>query len=330
MSGRRVASGPAEGRGAALEGTAAAADRDAAPPASPMDMSDHFESLLDSGPTPDQVIDGADVERSLVRMTKAQRKRRSVPVIGFVGTSGHGKSSSAVRDLLPSLARGIPVMSTTPLYDAHTGNLHPLYVPFYTFQQLDDARGVEVLFDEVTQVMDSNEGSMPKRVRRLLPQMRRRGNRVTWTGIDWDNANRRLRQMTQAVTMCRGYMPDLAAVNAAKKDPYADIPMWSPNRLFFLVTRDAQLMMRSEDSQRISGDVSQRKGSRRRPKALVREFWYGPGSDAWSSYRTLGDVNAVDNVCMVCGLREAAEGACKGHPDEDVLAAGHDHRVRFE
>lgn len=240
-------------------------------------------------------------------MTNGIRRRRNVPVMGYIGTSGHGKSGSMVRDSLYSLHLGRTLVSTVEILDAHTGNPHPLYEPFTSFRQMDGRRGVDFLMDEITGIMDSHDTSMPKRVRRTLPQQRRAGNFVRWSGIDWDNSNRRLRQMTQAVTLCRGYFP--------LRDTGA---MWAPNRAFRLKTYDAQKMMRSEDAQVLAktAPLVGSKGARiRKPQVLVREWWRGSTSLAFDSYNTMGDVLAVDGSCPECGGR-IPERACK---------CGHDH-----
>lgn len=246
-------------------------------------------------------------------ITKGIRKRRSVPVMGYIGTSGHGKSGSLVRDTLPSLAMGRPVLSTVEILDAHTGNPHRLYTPFHSFLQLEEFREGDVCMDEITGIMDSHDASMPKYVRRILPQMRRRNVLVRWSGIDWDNSNRRLRQMTQAVTMCRGYLPDRKLL---RQTSTADaLAMWAPNRVFSLKTYDAQKMMRSEDAQALNKQlqlVGKQRVKVRKPRVLAREMWRGKGSMTFDSYNTLGDVLGVDSGCPICGGR-IPEPVCKGH-----------------
>lgn len=278
-----------------------------------------WDELVTPNPSP-VVIDGAVAERFVKAPSKAMRKRRSVPIMGYIGVSGNGKSASMVRDTLPSLAMGRPVLSTLELLDAHTGNPHPLYVPFRRFSQLTEFRGGDVLMDEITGIMDSHDASMPKSIRRVLPQQRRRGNTVRWSGIDWDNSNRRLRQMTQAVTSSTGYCANRKLVRTDTGEVDA-IPMWAPNRLFHLITRDAQLMNKSEDSASLSGATQGAKTRKKKPKILVWELWWGPGSAAFDSYNTLGEVLAVDNGCEVCGLK-TVEKTCKGHDGEPSPSRG--------
>lgn len=231
--------------------------------------------------------------------------------MGYVGTSGHGKSASMVRDTLPSLAMGRRVLSTVEILDAWTGNPHPLYIPFTSFKQLETFRDGDILMDEITGIMDSHESAMPKGVRRRLPQMRRAGCLVRWSGIDWDNSNRRLRQMTQAVTICKGLFPDRKAASLES----GAISLWAPNRAFMLKTFDAQKMMRSEDAQRLNADATaqaKKRATTRRPRVLALEWWKGRDSLAFRSYNTMGDVLGVDSSCPTCHGR-IPDKICKGH-----------------
>lgn len=242
------------------------------------------------------------------RLTGGILRRRSVPIIGYTGTSGHGKTQAAVRDTLPSLAAGRPVLSTVALLDWRTGEPHPLWTPLRSVWQLLDWRNGDILMDEITGIFDSRDGGMPGEIRRLIPQMRRRNVQIRWTGIDWDNTDRRLRQMTQAVVACRGYVPDRAATRATgDRDAIA---MWAPNRAFSLVTYDAQTLSQSEDSRAIT----QEEGRKRKAKVLHREWYVGVGTLARRSYNTLDDVLGVDSMCPDCGGRIMVK-TCRGHGD---------------
>lgn len=245
------------------------------------------------------------------RLTKGIRKRRSVPIMGYTGTNGMGKTLCMVRDTLPSLALGRPILSTVKLLDPHTGNPHPLWVPFQSFEQLHEFTNGDVLMDEITGIMDSRDGNnaMPRDIRRLLPQMRRRNVMIRWTGIDWDNTERRLRQMTQAVAMCRGYVPNHAAV---RSDGQRDVlAMWAPNRVFSAVTYDAQRLSQSDDSAQLSQEESKKK----KAKVLNREWFVGTGSLAFRCYNTLDSVLGVDNgrICSVHGHRIREQTCAEDH-----------------
>lgn len=247
-------------------------------------------------------------------LTRGIRKRRAVPIHGYVGLNGHFKTWSMIRDTLPSLAMGRRVLSTVAILDPATGKPHHLYEPFRSWSQLLDFRDGDVLLDEVTGIMDSRDQGMPKHVRRLLPQMRRANVLVRWTGIDWDNSDRRLRQLTQAVTKCRGHMPNHKLVRQSET-PDA-LAMWAPNRLAFLTTYDAQTMTQSNDGMQLTQETEKK----RKAKVLLRELAWAPNSLTFSCYNTLDPVLAVDNSCQhvdhltgeVCGGKQQ-EKICRGH-----------------
>lgn len=251
------------------------------------------------------VLPGNKLDMSKL-LTSGIKKRRGTPLMGYTGLNGMGKTFAMVRDTLPDLAQGRRVLSTVALLDPHTGNPHPLYTPFRHWSQLEGWRNGPLLLDEVTGVMDSRESGMPKGVRKQLPQMRRVNAPVRWTGISWDNSDKRLRQITQAVTDCRGFLPKSRAIRA---DGFTDaVDMWLPNRLFLFTTYDASTMQRAEDGQQLT----QKDEKKNKAKVKKREFVWGPGSVAFDCYNTLDSVDSIDNSCSVCGGR-VPEKACKGH-----------------
>lgn len=147
---------------------------------------------------------------------------------------------------------------------------------------------------------------MPKHIRRLLPQMRRLNVMVRWTGIDWDNTDRRMRQLTQAVVKAKGHLPNQKLVRGGNETDA--VSMWAPNRLFLFTTYDAQTLTQSEDGQLLT----QEQTKKRRAKVLNRELVWGPKSLAFDCYNTLDAVSAVDASCPICGGR-IPERTCKGH-----------------
>lgn len=235
-------------------------------------------------------------------------KRRDAPVRGYCGLNGHGKSFMAVRDLLPGLAGGYRVLSTVNILDPESGNPHPNFELFRSWQQLHDVRNTEILLDEITGIMDSRDSGMPKHVRKLIPQMRRANCPVSWTGLDWDNADRRMRQLTWAMVRCLGYAPNRKVLRSdGSKD---SVSMWAPNRLFIATTFDAKRMRSSDDSNQITED----REKKRRARVLNREFVWGPGSIAFRAYNTLDSVAQVDNSCTFCGGK-ITEKICRSNGD---------------
>lgn len=244
-------------------------------------------------------------------LTRGIRKRRSSPIHGYIGLNGNFKTWAMVRDTLPSIAAGRKVLSTVAILDPESGNPHPLYVPFTSWTQLFDFEHGDILLDEITGIMDSRDSGMPKPVRRLLPQMRRRDVRVVWTGIDWDNSDRRLRQLSQAVTKCRGHLANWKAIREQQRIDPSVSSLWAPNRLAFLTTFDSSSLMQSEDTKALNfelGGNSQLKA--RRARVLARELCWAPGSLTFSCYNSLDAVTAVDNLCRH-GLEVPRPGPCK-------------------
>jgi len=259
-------------------------------------------------------------------LTRGIRKRRGTPLMGYTGLNGWGKSFCMIRDTLPSLAEGRRVLSTVPLLDPQTGNPHPLYVRFEHWSQLEAFENGDILLDEVTGIMDSRDSGMPKKVRKKLPQMRRAGCPIRWTGIDWDNSDRRLRQITQAVTMCRGYVPN-GDLDRADGQATA-ISMWRPNRLFLFTTYDATTLAQSEDGRQLTSEDDKKRRARvmTTGRFFKRELVWGPGSLAFDCYNTLGAVDSIDNSCERCGGRIAPDPLCKGHDDDGAPSSKRQRR----
>lgn len=238
--------------------------------------------------------------------TRGILKRRSAPIMGYIGLNGQGKTFTMVRDSLLSISLGRRVLSTVTILDPSSGEPHPLFERFTSWEQLHDFRGGDVLLDEITGIMDARDSGMPKHVRRLLPQMRRANVMVRWTGIDFDNTDRRLRQLSQAIVRCRGHFPDR---DLDRGDGVRDaVSMWAPNRLFVLTTFDAQTLAQSSDSQALTEDSKRQ----RKARVLNREFVWGPRDLAFQCYNTLDAVSAVDNSCRICGGKPV-ERTCRGH-----------------
>jgi hypothetical protein len=251
------------------------------------------------------VLPGLDLSNRKL-LNRAIKKRRGTPIMGYGGLNGMGKTYCMVRDSLYDLAAGRRVLSTVGLLDPHTGNPHPLYVPFRHWSQLDEWRDGPILLDEVTGVMDSRDSGMPKKVRKQIPQMRRANSPVRWTGINWDNSDRRLRQLTQAFTVARGFLPNtkLGRVDGQEEA----VAMWLPNRLFMFTTYDASTLSQSDDSAQFSQDEAKKK----KAKVKKRELVWGPNSLAFDCYNTLDSVDSIDNSCPICQGR-VPEKTCKGH-----------------
>lgn len=241
--------------------------------------------------------------------SKATLKRRAFAIRAYVGANGHGKSLAMVNDVLPSLMAGRKVLSnvrildfenprpcddpacTSPNHETHMA-AHPLYIPLLDYSQLLEARGVDVLLDEVTGIASSRESSaLPVQVVNLLVQLRRRDVTLSWTAPAWARADKVLREVSQVVVHCRGYSPKTRQTGDGTR-------VWRDRRLFWWRAYDAVAFE----------DFTIGKRQKLRPSP-VQLFWR-PGSLAMSAYDTLDDVSALgwameSGLCIACGGRRS-------------------------
>lgn len=264
---------------------------------------------------------------TLFRSTKGRKLRRSYPIHAYVGANGGGKSAAMVWDTIPALLAGRPVLSTVRILDfenprpcddpacpvdhdeyrAGTGNehmaAHPLFVPFTRWPQLTEFRRGEVLMDEVTGVASSRDSHrMPGPVLNHLMQLRRADVVLRWSAPSWRRADTGIREVSQAVTACRGFV---------KKPVPSDDPAleraWTHRRLFLWKTYDAFAFDEFDTAMTVAGPGQ----SRARLRAMKAELHWGPGSPAFSAYDTFDAVSAIGTVsesgrCMVCDGRRSA------------------------
>ena len=231
-------------------------------------------------------------------------QRRAVPIMAYVGANGSGKTAMMVRDTLPSLKAGRTVYSTVPLYLGD--ELHPCYRPF-TWNALLTATHADFLLDEVIGIASSRESSaMTAEVQARLNQLRKVDIVLRWSAPAWQRADKIIREVTQAVSECRGFLPDKSATKIKKgeeKDP-SQLALWAPCRLFRISTYDTR-----EFDEWTSG-----KKDRSEPD--VREWYWGVGSEAFAAYRTLDEVQRLEmhdqTKCDTCGHKMRTE-FCKGH-----------------
>lgn len=231
----------------------------------------------------------------------AVARRRAVPIMAYVGHNGSGKTACMIRDTLPSLERGRLVYSTVTLLGPD-GEPHPLWRPF-SWEALLHEEHADFLLDEVIGVASSRESSsMSPEVQNRLNQLRKADIVLRWSAPAWARADKIIREVTQAVTECRGYMSDSSAVKDTGGVDTAHL--WAPRRLFRLRTYDMVTFDEWTAGKRdsVTTDVS--------------EWWWGAGSAAFESYRTLDAVQRVPphdpSLCPVCGKKSRVE-YCKGH-----------------
>lgn len=265
------------------------------------------------------------------RPSKGRGVRRGFPIHGYVGPNGGGKTASMIWDTMPALETGRPVLSTVRLLDyadprpcegwifgpdgdqvpcptcassegyAHA-QAHPLWVPFTRWRQLLDFRAGDVLMDEVTGVASSREShAMPGPILNHLMQLRRADVTLRWSAPSWRRADTGIREVTQAVTSCKGLVKK--AVPAEEGQPER---VWHHRRLFIWRTFDAYQFEDFTTSMTVQGN-----GRKARLKALKSEWHWGPGSPAFDAYDTFDSVLAIGSVspagrCMTCDGRRSA------------------------
>lgn len=226
---------------------------------------------------------------------KKAGQRRSAPIHAYIGANGSGKSLAAVHDTLPSLHSGRRVLSTVKILDPSTGEPHPLYERLTDWSQLLEASHCDVIFDEVLGIASSRSSQgMPTQVTVLLNQLRRRDITLRWTAPAWSRADVVIRECTQSVTVCRGFL-SAAARNVPGEE---QVRQWRPKRLFHWSTYNALDFSTWSDS---------KEGKLERE---VSTWFWGPSSEAFRSYNTLDSVERVGEVldsgtCAYCGGHRA-------------------------
>jgi len=248
-------------------------------------------------------------------------RRRQNPIPGSIGPNGSGKTAAMVFDTLPTLDgqgwecrvmdhahcdpirddQGNPVaygpkavfsgvrrvLSTITLYDTETGQPHPLYDRFTDWPQLLNAEHTDVLMDEIMGVASSRDNSLPKEIERHLHKLRHWDVTLRWTSPSWARAEILVREVTQAVTDCRGHFPNFAIRDTA----------WVPKRLFNWRT------FPTVDFEEFTSGRRDKMG-RAKPRAWV----WGPGSRFFAAYDTMGAVTMVgpkahSGICIACNGR---------------------------
>lgn len=161
---------------------------------------------------------------------KGTMRRRRYPIRGAFGANGTGKTLMACHDMIPSLTGGRTVLSTAPFVDPFTGNPHPNWVPWYEASQMiaEDSYGVDILGDEIQSMFSSRDtAGLSSTILNRLNQLRKNDNSFSYTGPNYSLADKILRQVTQLVTVTRGYLP------TPRRDENGKIfGLWQNNRLF--------------------------------------------------------------------------------------------------
>jgi hypothetical protein len=278
--------------------------------------------------------------------SKAVRIRRGAGIAAYVGANGHFKSYTAAMDTAPTL-RGIPwhcenpdhlhtaegrtsglrTVLSTMRFTMPDGTDHPLWRPLDDYTKIMGAEHCDLVLDEVGGAAGSTSGGddVPLPVKASLQELRRRDVLCRHTAPSWARATKVLRECTQTVNLCMGFVPSRAGFNVEFDGPHdlqrldgdqvlddvCDIAkphkhdagrQWSSRRLGFVRTYDATVF------------EEWTAGKREKHRPLARQVFWRPGHHAGDLYDTHGYVLKLGQVtdggtCMDCGGRRAKK-AC--------------------
>lgn len=255
--------------------------------------------------------------------------RRGIEFHAYTGANGSGKTACMVRDTEPELAGivwecfnedhvhndpvydpetgdfiefgpnaqhtgYVRILSTVKLYNADSGQLHERFERLTDWHQLDGLEHAVILLDEIVSIAHSRDsGSLPHDIQERLMQMRKGDVIVRWTAPHWSRADKLIREVTKAITVCEGGIP--------LRTPGR---MWAQNRRFLYRTFDTR-------------DFDEwTAGKTEKVESLATEHFWGPGSTAFKLYRTGQAVSRLGHadgagVCILCGgTRRRSECSC--------------------
>jgi hypothetical protein len=249
----------------------------------------------------------------------------------YVGPNGSGKTLAAVeRRVLPAWRRERMVVGNLSLYPSAVGYDDALFRPLRSWREIprlgvhvdqdgqpivDDLgqpwsitknEGCVLFLDEITSCLPSRAAmSLPVELQRILNQLRKHDVQLVWTAPDWRRCDTILREVTQAVTLCRGWFPDRwVRVDERRRFPRRatddngrPIPVedgWLPNRVFLWSTYDAQEF------------ESFNTNTGRRLDAVARRRYWRSKHVAQNAYSSAQPVNLLDHLdeggkCLNCG-----------------------------
>lgn len=257
---------------------------------------------LTTTPTPElQLLDVDDAPAAAILPKKwrnpdaGRRIRRGLPIHGYFGANGNGKSQIVVHDTLPDLDAGDPVLSTMRLINADTGDDYPNYIPWTDWDQVLDLRKGAVIADEIVGVAGSrNSMSLPIEVQNLLNQLRRGDMRFSWTAPAWARADLIIRETSQGATLCRA--SQFFGVHRISDDTGRE-RTWRQHTVFRFKTYDAQ---------KFEAWTAAKESGNRKLRPVVSAGFKSTGTRAQASYDTFAPVNRVGleldtGRCASCG-----------------------------
>jgi len=204
-----------------------------------------------------------------------------VPILGFTGVNGTGKTLLAVQTALCDLARGRALYSTVDVASKWGDS-----IPIRSLGQLARVRDATILLDEVSVMLSSRSThTLPPEIVTLLQVVRHHNNRVLWTAPEWMRADSLLRGVTQAVVTT---VPFIRSRVDGSPWPRPIVGM-------------ASLL-----------DTSTGAPDSAPTRVLRRRFFLPSRLDSWGTYDTRADVTLLANrdqggTCPDCGGTRARE-----------------------
>jgi hypothetical protein len=179
---------------------------------------------------------------------------------------------------------------------------HPLWIPWSRWDQLLRFNFGRVLADEMTGIASSRDSmTLPSEVLNHLQQLRRNDIPFAYTCPDWARADKSLREPTQAVVVCTGYMPRVApSLGGVER-------VWRARRLFRWQCYEARNLDALTE------------GHKTDHGAEVSDWHWGPSSPAFAAYDTFAPVLQVGTTvksgrCFRCGgKRKEVYCGCADH-----------------
>jgi len=234
--------------------------------------------------------------------------RCGMPVLGYIGNNGSGKSLAAARDTVYAMEKwDRRALSNVRLLD-EDGNDHPNWVPLKPgdWRSLVEFTGGEILLDEVQGVAGSRgHESLPPEVLSSMLQFRKRDIRLRWTTTTYARVDKALREVTQYIAICYSSHPDVREfARMVEQNPQLAGSPWVPRRMFRVSVLDTLAMESAEASLIATGGAA---------STLIAQEELATGIDVekrWRRsrdrvlYETLGAIAPVADVhgsCLSCG-----------------------------
>lgn len=197
-----------------------------------------------------------------------------VPIVGFTGVNGAGKTALAVDSAINDMKNGRTVYSTVPIR-SEFGHSRPIR----SLREMLEYSDATVLLDEVSVIFSSRSSqSLPPEVVSLIQTLRHQNLTVRWTAPAWARCDNLLREVTQGL------------VNVMPAFRVADGTPWPRPRLMMAALLDTSLGKTDEAPS----------------KVLRRRFYLPKRLDAWGAYDTHADTPMLGRhlqggICVDCG-----------------------------